>query len=215
VREPLGPRVRWIGAALSAVIGALLAAVAVYGQVTFGTQGDLVWSALAALLALAAGLAGAVLLVKTGSVRALVTAGALGIAAHVALTAGLIPRLEPLFLSKDITQALDQARLSPRSGAPAPVAVTGYAEPSLIFQLGTTTELTTGEGAADAIAEGRPAVVEAREEKPFRDALAALGLTPRPVAVVEGLNYSDGDEERLTIYRGEPHPVDDHEETQP
>ena len=204
VREPLGPRVRWIGAGLSAFIGALLAAVAVYGQVKFGTRGDLVWSILAGLLALAAGVAGAVLLFKQGSVRALVAAGVLGIAAHIALTAGLIPRLEPLFLSKDIAQALDQARLSPRSGAPAPVAVTGYAEPSLIFQLGTTTQLTNGEGAADAIAEGRPAVVEAREEKPFRDALAALGLTPHPVAVVEGLNYSDGDEEKLTIYRGEP-----------
>lgn len=204
VREPLGPRVRWIGAGLSVFIGALLAAVAVYGQVTFGTNGDLVWTALAALLALAAGITGAVLLLKKGSVRALVTAGAMGIAAHIALTAGLIPRLQPLFLSKDITQALDQARLSPRSGAAGPVAVTGYAEPSLIFQLGTATELTTGEGAADAIAEGRPAVVEAREDKPFRDALAALGLTPRPVATVEGLNYSDGDQEKLTIYRGEP-----------
>ena len=58
-------------------------------------------------------------------------------------------------------------------------------------------------GAADAVAEGRPAIVEAREEKPFRDALAGLGLTARPVAVVDGLNYSDGDQERLTVYRGE------------
>ena len=31
-----------------------------------------------------------------------------------------------------------------------------------------------------------------------------LGLDPRPVTTVEGLNYSDGDRERLTIYRGEP-----------
>jgi hypothetical protein len=83
------------------------------------------------------------------------------------------------------------------------VAVTGYAEPSLIFQLGTTTQLTDGEGAADAIAEGRPAIVEAREEKPFRAAMDQLGLSPRLVTTVEGLNYSDGDRERLTIYRGE------------
>jgi hypothetical protein len=84
------------------------------------------------------------------------------------------------------------------------VALTGYAEPSLIFQLGTTTELTDGAGAADAISEGRPAVVEGREEKPFRAAMAALGLKPRQVATIQGLNYSDGDKERLTIYRGEP-----------
>ena len=203
VREPLGKRSRWIGGALSVLMGALLAAVAIYGQTAFGTAGDLVWTALAALLALGAGVTGAFLLLRHRSARALVAAGVLGVAAHIALTAGLIPRLEPLFLSRDLAETLDAARLSPRSGAPGPVAVTGYAEPSLIFQLGTATELTDGAGAADAVAEGRPAIVEAREEKPFRDALAGLGLTARPVAVVDGLNYSDGDQERLTVYRGE------------
>ena len=204
VREPLGRWPRWIGAALSVLMGAVLAAVAVYGQKEFGARGDLAWAILAALLALAAGVAGAILLLRRHSVRALVTAGVLGVTAHIALTAGLIPRLDPLFLSKDIADALDQARLSPRSGAAGPVALTGYAEPSLIFQLGTATQLTTGEGAADAVSEGRPAVVEGREEKPFRDAMTALGLTPRPVATIQGLNYSDGDQEKLTIYRGEP-----------
>lgn len=204
VREPLGRIVRWLGGGLSVLMGALLAAVAVYGQKQFGTTHDLGWTVMATVFALAAGIAGAILVARRHAVRGLFVAGALGVAAHIALTAGLIPRLEPLFLSRDLAQALDQARLSPRSGAPGPVAVTGYAEPSLIFQLGTTTELTTGEGAADAIAEGRPAIVEGREEKPFRAAMAELGLAPRPVTTVEGLNYSDGDRERLTVYRGEP-----------
>jgi len=207
LRDPLAKWPRWIGAALSVLMGALLAAVAVYGQKEFGARDDLVWAVLAALLALAAGIAGAVLLMRHHAARALVTAGVLGVAAHIALTAGLIPRLEPLFLSKDIADALDKARLSPRSGAAGPVALTGYSEPSLIFQLGTTTELTGGEGAADAVSEGRPAVVESRQEDSFRSAMTALGLTPRPVAVVEGLNYSDGDRERLTLYRGEPQRV--------
>lgn len=215
VREPLGRAVRWLGGGLSVLMGALLAAVAAYGQMKFGTGGDLFWAALAVLLALGAGIAGAVLLLRRRSARALMTAGALGVAAHIALTAGLIPRLEPLFLSKDVADALDRTKLSPRSGAAGPVALTGYAEPSLIFQLGTATELTDGDGAADAVSEGRPAVVEGREEKSFRDALAAMGLTPRPVASVEGLNYSDGDQERLTIYRGEPQTAPPEEEVQP
>ncbi|WP_297511228.1 glycosyltransferase family 39 protein [uncultured Caulobacter sp.] len=214
VRAPLGGVVRWIGGGLSVLMGALLAAVAIYGQKQFGTGADLAWTILAAALALAAGIVGAVLLLRRHSARALVMAGALGVGAHVALTAGLLPRLEPLFLSKDVADALDRARLSPRSGAAGPVAVTGYAEPSLIFQLGTATELTDGDGAADAISEGRPAVVEGREEKPFRAAMAQLGLTPHPVGTIAGLNYSDGDQERLTIYRGEPQ-VDDQPETQP
>jgi 4-amino-4-deoxy-L-arabinose transferase-like glycosyltransferase len=204
VREPLGKLVRWIGAGLSVFIGLVLAAVAVYGLKAFGGRGDAAWAVLAALLALGAGIAGAVLLLRQHSARALITAGALGIGAHVALTAGLLPRLEPLFLSKDVADALDGAKLSPRSGAAGPVAVTGYSEPSLIFQLGTATELTDGEGAAQAVLEGRPAVVEGREEKPFRAALTQQGLTPRPAGVIQGLNYSDGDQERLTLYRGEP-----------
>ena len=215
VREPLGKLVRWIGGGLSVLMGALLAAVAIYGQVKFGTGGDMAWTVLAAGLALAAGIAGAVLLLRHHSARALVTAGVLGVGAHIALTAGLIPHLEPLFLSKDVADALDRTRLSPRSGAAGPVALTGYSEPSLIFQLGTATELTDGEGAADAVSEGRPAVVEGREEKPFRDAMTALGLTPHPVATIDGLNYSDGDQERLTIYRGEPQTASPEDEARP
>jgi 4-amino-4-deoxy-L-arabinose transferase-like glycosyltransferase len=204
VREPLGNLVRRIGAGLTAFISLLLAAVAVFGMTSFGQGADLIWTVLTVLLLLAAGVTGAVLLLRRQSARALVISGALGVLAHACLVGGLMPHLEPLFLSKDIADALDKAKLSPRSGAPGPVAVTGYSEPSLVFLLGTATELTDGEQAAQAIVQGRPAVVEAREEDVFRKTLTAEGLTPKPVAVVEGQNYSDGDRERLTIYRGEP-----------
>jgi 4-amino-4-deoxy-L-arabinose transferase-like glycosyltransferase len=204
VREPLGNLVRRIGAGLTAFVSLLLAAVAVYGMTSFGQGADLIWTVLTVLLLLAAGVVGAVLLLRRQSARALVISGALGVLAHACLVGGLMPHLEPLFLSKDIADALDKAKLSPRSGAPGPVAVTGYSEPSLVFLLGTATELTDGEQAAQAIVQGRPAVVEAREEDVFRKTLTAEGLTPKPVAVVEGQNYSDGDRERLTIYRGEP-----------
>jgi 4-amino-4-deoxy-L-arabinose transferase-like glycosyltransferase len=204
VREPLGVLVRRIGAGLTVFVSLLLAAVAVFGMTSFGQGADLIWTVLTVFLLLAAGAVGAILLLRRQSARALVISGALGVLAHACLVGGLLPHLEPLFLSKDIADALDKARLSPRSGAPGPVAVTGYSEPSLVFLLGTATELTDGEQAAQAIVQGRPAVVEAREEDVFRKTLAVEGLTPRPVAVVEGQNYSDGDHERLTIYRGEP-----------
>jgi len=204
VREPLDNLVRRIGAGLTALVSLLLAAVAVFGMRSFGQGADLIWTVLTVLLLLAAGVTGAVLLLRRQSARALVISGALGVLAHACLVGGLMPHLEPLFLSKDIADALDKAKLSPRSGAPGPVAVTGYSEPSLVFLLGTATELTDGEQAAQAIVQGRPAVVEAREEDVFRKTLTAEGLTPKPVAVVEGQNYSDGDRERLTIYRGEP-----------
>ena len=79
--------------------------------------------------------------------------------------------LEPLFLSKDIADALDKTKLSPRSGALGPVAVTGYAEPSLVFLLGTATQLTDGETAAQAIVEGRPAPREGIIDAPLRIAV--------------------------------------------
>lgn len=206
VRAPLGDLVRRIGAGLTLLVSLLLAAVAVFGMKQFGQGADLIWTGLTVALLLAAGGVGAVLLLRRQSARALVISGALGVAGHACLVGGLLPHLEPLFLSKAITDALDRAKLSPRSGAPGPVAVSGYSEPSLVFLLGTATDLTDGQRAAEAIARGRPAVIEAREDAVFRRALAKAGLTPQPVAVIEGQNYSDGDAERLTIYRGDRQP---------
>jgi 4-amino-4-deoxy-L-arabinose transferase-like glycosyltransferase len=203
VRAPLGDLVRRIGAGLSLFISLLLAAVAVFGMTQFGHGTDLIWTVLTVLLLLAAGTVGSVLLLRRHAARALVVSTALGVAAHACLVGGLLPHLEPLFLSKAIADALDRTHLSPRSGAPGPVAVSGYAEPSLVFLLGTATELTDGDRAAQAVVQGRPAVIEARKDAVFRQALAKAGLTPHPVAVIAGQNYSDGDAERLTLYRGE------------
>jgi hypothetical protein len=94
-----------------------------------------------------------------------------------------------------------QARLLPRQGiAEAPVAVAGYAEPSLVFALGTPTELEGAGEAARAIYENRPAIVEQREEKAFRQALAVYGANAYVVATIKGLDYSNGDETTLRVY---------------
>jgi 4-amino-4-deoxy-L-arabinose transferase-like glycosyltransferase len=213
LRAPLGNVSRIVGAALSVLAGLLLAGMAIYLQVEHGDPTDIAWTVLTALLFLAAGVVGAVLLMRKTAAIALVAAGAIGIAAHAALVGLLVPRLEPLLLSPRLEKALERADLAPRGGAPGPVAVTGYAEPSMIFLLGTTTELTDPAGAAKAVAQGRPAVVEGRQEKAFQAALAALGQTARPAGVVDGFDYSDGDKERLTLYRGAPiRPDDDAEQ---
>ncbi|KRA61731.1 4-amino-4-deoxy-L-arabinose transferase [Caulobacter sp. Root655] len=204
LRAPLGRISRGVGAALSVVAGLLFAAVAIYLHVEYGDPSDIPWTAITALLFLAAGVVGAVLLMRKTAAIALVTAGAVGILAHATLVGVLVPRLEPLLLSPRLETALEQADLAPRAGAAGPVAVTGYSEPSMIFLLGTTTQLTDPAGAAKAVAEGRPAVVEGRQEQAFRAALAALGQAARPAGVVEGFDYSDGDKERLTLYRGAP-----------
>ena len=207
LREPLGDRVRWIGAALSALVGLLLAVGVGYLMRTYGDASDLPAAMTAGALLAAAGLAGGYLLMKERAATALVTACALGILGHAALAAGLAPRLEPLWLSQRTEHALAQYRLLPRQGiAPAPVAVAGYAEPSLVFALGTPTDLGGPDQAAEALADNRPAVVESREQKAFEAAMKARGLTPRQIGQVSGLDYSNGDETTLRIYAPPPTP---------
>jgi hypothetical protein len=96
---------------------------------------------------------------------------------------------------------LEKAQLLPEQGiADTPVTVAGYAEPSLVFAVGTETELAGPEDAAQAISEHRPAVVEARQEAGFRQALAQYRASAHLVATVKGLDYSDGKKMTLRVY---------------
>ncbi len=199
--EPLGPRVRWTGAALSALVGMLLAAGSFYLLSLYGDPSDVTAAAVTGLLLAAAGLVGGYMIVRRASRGALFGALGLGLAGHAALAAGLVPRLEPLWLSDRVERAMADARLLPRQGiAEAPVAVAGYAEPSLVFALGTPTELDGPDEAAQAIVESRPAVVEQKEDPAFRQALAATGTVAYVVATIKGLDYSNGRKTTLRIY---------------
>jgi 4-amino-4-deoxy-L-arabinose transferase-like glycosyltransferase len=199
--QPLGVRVRWIGAVLAVVVAAALAAGVIYLLSLYGDPSDAWAAALTAVLLLAAGLVGAYLTIKGAPRGGVAAALVLGVAGHAALAAALVPRLDPLWISARLEKALDRARLLPRQGlAEAPIAVAGFAEPSLVFALGTTTELHGPAEAAQAIAENRPAIVEAREMEEFGRQLAARGVTVREVARVDGLNYSKGDEMTLRVY---------------
>jgi 4-amino-4-deoxy-L-arabinose transferase-like glycosyltransferase len=200
--QPLGRAVRWIGAGLAALVALALAAAPFWLAATYGDRSDTPYAALAALPLAFAGAAGGWLLLR-GQVRAALAAAIAGaVVGHGLLLAGLGPRLLPLWVSSRTEAAMSRARLLPRQGlAEAPVAVTGYSEPSLIFALGTATELDSPEEAAQAIVESRPAVVEARKEAAFRRALAEAGARARPVARVGGLDYSNGQKMSLTIYQ--------------
>ena len=207
LRVPLGARVRWAGAGLSALVGLLLAVGVGYLMAEYGDASDLPAALVTGALLAAAGLAGAYLLMQGRGGAALVTACVLGVLGHAALVAAFAPRLEPLWISQRTEQALAEARLLPRQGiAPAPVAVAGYAEPSLVFALGTPTDLGGPDQAAEALADNRPAVVESREQRAFEAAIKARGLKPRQIGEVSGLDYSNGDETTLRIYAPPPMP---------
>ena len=199
--EPIGPLARWLGAALAGLVGVALAGGVFYLLSLYGDAGDAWPATLAAALLAAAGLVGAYLMARDAPRSALAAALVLGLLGHGVLAAAVAPRLEPLWLSARLERALDRARLLPRQGvAEAPVAVAGFAEPSLVFALGTATELDGPAEAAQAVVEKRPAIVEAREEQAFRAQLAARGGKVRQVAQVDGINYSKGDPMTLRVY---------------
>ncbi|MFZ5668630.1 MAG: ArnT family glycosyltransferase [Pseudomonadota bacterium] len=205
LRAPLGRALRWAGAASLAYAALGLSAACVYALTAFGDGGDVTWGAVAIGLFLATAFVGGYLLVGRAAGVALVAAGVLGVLAHAVVLGQLLPRLEPLWLSERVALALARTGLAPREGVtPGPVEVAGYAEPSLVFTLGSETGLGGPAEAAAAVAEGRPAVVEAREEPEFLARLARAGLPARPAATISGFDYSNGEDMRLTLYRGEP-----------
>jgi 4-amino-4-deoxy-L-arabinose transferase-like glycosyltransferase len=80
-----------------------------------------------------------------------------------------------------------------------PIAVTGYSEPSLIFLLGTDTQLLPPQEAAAALVQHRvvAVIVADSQQATF---LAALGHAGHPAGTVSGLDYSNGTRVTLTLF---------------
>ncbi len=200
--EPIGRASRWTGAALTVFAGAIFAAAGFVAMFRLQDFTGMPSAVGAACLFLASAGAGAWLLLRRRALAAVSVAAALAILAHGVLVGWLAPSLRPLWLSSRAAKALEAANLSPTQGVtPGPVTVAGYEEPSMVFLLGTNTELGDADDAADAIAEGRPAIVEGRLEGAFQTALAADGVKAERVGEGAGLDYSNNRQDILRIYR--------------
>lgn len=218
---PLYPAIAWlIAAALTqvlsrtALIGGIvlsaLAAIAwcvasvwLLGQ--YGDPSDQIWVSIAIVCLLAGVFIGGWFMLNREVITALMITCTLGVLAHAALSAGLVPHLKRLWPSSTVVRTMNRADLNPRQGlVPGPVAVAGYRAPSLVFLLGAETELGDAEAAALAVAEGRPAIVEEKATEAFLRALAAQGLKAAPLATLRGYDYVRGDPISLTIYRPGP-----------
>lgn len=200
--EAVGPRIRWTGAILSVICGGVVGVVAILLAIRFGSDGALGWAAAGAALAGLAGLAGA-LSAATGALETgLLAAGVLGVAAHAVVTGGLAPRLSALWPSTRVAAMLADQHVDPRNGVtPGPAAIAGYAEPSVVFLLGTDTELDDAEDAAGALIQGQPVVVESRATPAFVQALQKAGVAAHAVGVVKGFDYSDRRRVALSLWR--------------
>ncbi|GLS02335.1 glucosyltransferase [Brevundimonas denitrificans] len=197
--RPVGKASRYAGAGLTIAVGALLAIASVWLLTEYGRSTAQTWATITIVFAILAGLIGAFLMLHRAAMTAVIASIALGVVAHGAL-AGTLRQLRPLSVAPQLEKVLLAANLHPRQGRAGPVAVTGFHEPSLVFLTGRDTELTDAAGAARALAEGRPVIVEARDADAFREAAAELGVTGRVVGEVDGHNYSKGDDVSLTVY---------------
>lgn len=197
------PVARMAGAAIYGLVGLVFAAALVVLPTIYGADRSAPPASIVAAAVIGCGAIGVAALFWRGrSRRASFAAVALSAVFAWALLHMTPPYLQRLDVSRAISNALDAAGFHPlRDGAPA-VVLAGYREPSAIFLLGTETLLGDGEDAAArlATAPGSAAVVEAQEDARFLAAVAARGLAPRRLAVIDGVNYSKGDTVRLTLY---------------
>ena len=204
--RPVGKISRYTGAGLTIAVGALLAVGSVWLLTEYGRSTAQTWATITIVFAILTSLIGAFLMLHRAAMTAVIASIALGVVAHGAL-AGTLRQLRPLAIAPQLEKVLLNAGLHPRQGRAGPVASAGFHEPSLVFLTGRDTELTDAAGAARALAEGRPAIVEARDADAFREAAAQLGVTGRSVGVVNGHNYSKGDDVSLTVYAPSGGPV--------
>jgi 4-amino-4-deoxy-L-arabinose transferase-like glycosyltransferase len=201
LRTPMGRWVCWPGAALSLAGGAALAAVVLVAAHQYGAPGAEGWAVAAAVALIAAGAMGAGGLALSTPATAILGAGLLGLLGHGLLAAGVAPRLDTLWVSRATAAMLDRDHLNPRDGVtPGPVAVAGFAEPSLVFALGTETSLDGVDAAVEALRKGQPALIESREDKAFRAALAKDGTKATQVDAIKGVNYSTGRAVTLSLW---------------
>ncbi|WP_421729947.1 ArnT family glycosyltransferase [Brevundimonas sp.] len=207
VVQPIGDWPRRIGSGLAIVAAAAICLFTVYGLTIHGDQSARIWVSVTVVCAAVAGAGGAFLLMNRAAVSAVVASIVFGLFAHTALV-GALSHFRPLSVAPKLMRTLEEAGLAPQQGlTPGPVAITGFHEPSFVFLSGTDTQLTDAQGAARAVGEGRPAIVEARDLAAFQAATAALGAAPRAVGTVRGFNYSRGEDVNLVVYAPSGAPV--------
>lgn len=200
----LAPRhwASWIPFALFALVGVLLAAVVPAGA-WYLVGGPVVWAFLGGAAALAAAALG-FRLARQGRTAPLLTVlplCALGL--YVTVWQGVIPRLDPLWISREAAAAVATHRPCPETR----VASAGYSEPSLVFLVRTDLRLGGGGAAAQHLLDDPDcalALVTERAHPDFEPVLAAAGRSAETLVELKGFNYSRGRPLALRLYRLTP-----------
>ena len=125
----------------------------------------------------------------------------LAIPAYWLVLEAVLPRLRAPWVSSHVAALFH--RTAPGATA-ADFGILGYAEPSLIFAIGTETHLLRDAAAASAfLAEGpgRVVAIADRQEAAFQAAARAQGLHLRELGQTSGFQYVRGRRVALILYR--------------
>ncbi|TYC65896.1 glycosyltransferase family 39 protein [Stappia sp. BW2] len=198
---------RWVAAVLLVVPAVGLAVAAFAGPVALGAWPSPPGAVLLSLGAVFA-VAAASRLLRGPALYAYPAICLTAVCVSIGFWGFVGPALTPIWVSPRLVAAMDEipgcADKSKRL-----VVTTGFHEPSFIFLEGTTTKIVSAQDAAAFLAATqadnsdtcRIAAIESREEPAFLAAAKEIGLVPKAVKRVDGLNINGGDDVDIGLYR--------------
>ncbi len=200
-----GPAVRLTAAAVSLICAGVVATAAFQLAWRFGDGNDWPAAGLAMVLAAGAGLAGARAAWRPDRVAAQILTLAAGGLTTALLLGAVLPGAQALWPTRNLLRGLEIAGLDPRGGlARGPVASSGYEEPSLVFNLGSDTQLGDAAVAVAALADNRPAIVAEDQKAAALQLLAARGRTADVVYHFQGYDPAEATSVSLYILKSAP-----------
>lgn len=130
---------------------------------------------------------------------AFVLAAMTGPILYLSIHGTIFPAFHSVWLSNQMVEAAEIVKPCESTE----VASAGYAEPSLVFLMGTDTVLTDGKNAGQFLLEAgcRLAIVERGQEKAFFDILAEKQAKIEEVTRVEGYKLNGGKWQSFGLYR--------------
>lgn len=187
----------WAVAAAVIVVSGVLIALPIAAHIEF--NGEIGLDAWIAAIAGVIGLITVAALAYTPSMRTLGVAGFGAIAVYGAMFGVVIPNIDAMWPSERVGRVVDRLE----GCETLSIATLGYREPSNAFYLGTNALLADNADAAADVLVSDPAcglaIVDIAEREGFDAALAARGITVRPLASVSGYNLVKGDALDLTL----------------
>jgi 4-amino-4-deoxy-L-arabinose transferase-like glycosyltransferase len=182
----------------------VVASVVVYGAIAFAAlyllQGEIASAALIGTFVATVIMAFGMRHEATASPAVLAAAVAIpAILMNGVVAAVVVPSLKTIWVAPRLAAAIKRHAQCPQPQ----VASAGFEEPSLIFLVGTRTQLVDGDGAARFLAEGgcRIALVTTNDEPAFIAKLAAVSKQPELLEQIPGMNIGKVRKEDIGVYR--------------